>query len=132
MAGVGVCAYYCYGRRRTKFKEVRVAVQFPKDYPGVPLIVELKSKTLSGKVLDSLTRLCDEELKKWKGKQQVMSLCMHVGRKSMKHTGNWTNNYWTDFSICICSNFLFRRHYHYFCLSNDFLMKTLSLPVRMK
>jgi ubiquitin-protein ligase len=80
MAGVGVCAYYCYGRRRTKFKEVRVAVQFPKDYPGVPLIVELKSKTLSGKVLDSLTRLCDEELKKWKGKQQTLSLLLFIKR----------------------------------------------------
>ena len=57
-----------------------MAVQFPQDYPGVPLIAELKSKTLSGKVLDSLTKLCDEELKKWKGKQQVMSLHMHASR----------------------------------------------------
>jgi hypothetical protein len=46
----------------------------------LPEYLELKSKTLSGKVLDSLTRLCDEELKKWKGKQQTLSLLLFIKR----------------------------------------------------
>lgn len=48
-----------------------MGIQFPKDYPDVPLIVELKSKTVAAKILDNVTKLCDEELKKWRGKQQV-------------------------------------------------------------
>lgn len=48
-----------------------VHLQFPKDYPQKAILVELKSKTLSDKLLSKLVDVCDQELKKYIGKQQV-------------------------------------------------------------
>eukprot|EP00118_Oscarella_pearsei_P004439 m.19008 g.19008 ORF g.19008 m.19008 type:complete len:334 (+) comp27771_c0_seq5:312-1313(+) len=63
---------------RSKYRSLRVALQFPPDYPNVPLIVELKSKTVPEKVLDKLTRLCDEEVKRWIHKEQVLSILLFI------------------------------------------------------
>ncbi|XP_065831503.1 uncharacterized protein [Oscarella lobularis] len=63
---------------RSTYRRLRVAIQFPSDYPDARLNVELKSKTVPPKVLEKLTRLCDEELKQWIGKEQVLSLLLFV------------------------------------------------------
>lgn len=57
--------------RKTKFKTIVACIQFPKDYPQKPLLIELKSKTLSTKLLDGLTEVCEKECKKQLGKAQV-------------------------------------------------------------
>ena len=48
-----------------------VHLQFPQDYPQSGILVELKSKTLSEKLLNKLVDICDQEMKKYIGKQQV-------------------------------------------------------------
>ncbi|XP_031845759.1 uncharacterized protein LOC116432682 [Nomia melanderi] len=57
---------------KTKFKTIVACIQFPKDYPQNPLLIELKSKTLSTKLLDGLTEVCEKECKKLLGKAQVL------------------------------------------------------------
>nr|CAI5824572.1 unnamed protein product [Callosobruchus analis]CAI5858989.1 unnamed protein product [Callosobruchus analis] len=59
--------------RRTDFKKIVVCMQFPKEYPRAPLLIELKSKTLSEKLLQRLTGVCEEEAKKILGKPQVLN-----------------------------------------------------------
>ena len=56
---------YC---RKTKVQTLVVALQFPKEYPRVPLLVELRSKTLSDTLLTGLTQVCEAEAKKFLGK----------------------------------------------------------------
>lgn len=46
-------------------------LQFPESYPNYPILVELKSKTLSEKFLSGLSKVCEEECKKILGKPQV-------------------------------------------------------------
>ena len=47
---------------RTPQKSLGVCLQFPPEgYPTTPIILELKSKTLDDKLLDGLTRVCDQE-----------------------------------------------------------------------
>lgn len=49
--------------RKTDFKTLSLCLQFPCDYPKVPLLLELKSKTLSEKLLLNLTSVCEQEIK---------------------------------------------------------------------
>lgn len=58
--------------KRTDFKKIIVCIQFPQDYPDGPLLIELKSKTLSDKLLQGLTNVCEQEIKKFLGKPQVL------------------------------------------------------------
>lgn len=58
--------------KRTDFKKVIVCIQFPENYPAAVLLIELKSKTLSGKLLQGLTNVCETEIKKSLGKPQVL------------------------------------------------------------
>jgi len=60
--------------RRTAFKHIVACIQFPSNYPFSPLLIELKSKTLSDKLLDGLTNVCEQEAKKILGKPQVCTL----------------------------------------------------------
>ncbi|XP_021913994.1 uncharacterized protein LOC110827050 [Zootermopsis nevadensis] len=62
--------------RRTAFKHIVACIQFPSDYPRSPLLIELKSKTLSDKLLDGLTNVCEQEAKKILGKPQEELLLM--------------------------------------------------------
>ena len=57
-----------------------VHLQFPKDYPQSGILVELKSKTLSEKLLNKLVDICDQEMKKYIGKQQVIIEGMDLSR----------------------------------------------------
>ncbi|XP_057342128.1 uncharacterized protein LOC130678718 isoform X1 [Microplitis mediator] len=56
----------------TTFKKIIVCIQFPSDYPQVPLLIELKSKTLSSKLLLKLTEVCEKECKSLIGKAQIL------------------------------------------------------------
>lgn len=58
--------------KRTDFKKVIVCIQFPDNYPTESLLIELKSKTLSDKLLQGLTNVCEQEIKKSLGKPQVL------------------------------------------------------------
>lgn len=58
--------------RKTTFKKIVVCIQFPQDYPLSPLLIELKSKTLSTKLLDGLTKVCEKECKGLLNKAQVL------------------------------------------------------------
>lgn len=60
--------------RRTEHKALVVCIQFPEEYPNTPLLLELKSKTLSERLLQRLTAICEAELKKGLGKVQVLKL----------------------------------------------------------
>ena len=55
----------------TAHKHVVLCIQFPADYPKTQVLVELKSKTIPGKFLDSLVRVCDQEMSKHLGEKQV-------------------------------------------------------------
>ncbi|CAG9762764.1 unnamed protein product [Ceutorhynchus assimilis] len=58
--------------KRTAFKTLVFCAQFPEEYPKAPLLIELKSKTLSEKLLLSLTNVCEQEVKNLLGKAQVL------------------------------------------------------------
>ncbi|XP_015185473.1 PREDICTED: uncharacterized protein LOC107071199 [Polistes dominula] len=57
---------------KTTFKKIVVCIQFPENYPSVPLLIELKSKTLSERLLAKLTEVCEKECKNLLGKAQVL------------------------------------------------------------
>ncbi|KAG7206099.1 hypothetical protein KM043_003493 [Ampulex compressa] len=63
---------------KTTFKKIVVCIQFPKDYPRAPLLIELKSKTLSTKLLDGLTEVCEKECKALLGKAQVLPILKFI------------------------------------------------------
>jgi len=64
---------------RTPQKSVGVCLQFPPEgYPVSPILLELKSKTLSEKLLDGLTRVCDQEAKKLQGQKQVIPILKFI------------------------------------------------------
>ena len=58
--------------RKTKYKQMTVNLQFSENYPKNGILLELKSKTLSEKLLNKLVDICDTEMKKHIGKQQVI------------------------------------------------------------
>lgn len=58
----------------TEFKKIIICIQFPENYPKSTLLIELKSKTLSDKLLDGLTNICEKETKKLLGKPQIMKI----------------------------------------------------------
>lgn len=63
---------------KTSFKKIVACIQFPNNYPRDPLLLELKSKTLSGKLLDGLTNVCENEVKKLLGKAQVLPILKFI------------------------------------------------------
>jgi len=56
----------------TPFKKVVVCMSYPAEYPKQPILLELKSKTLSEKLIDGLVRVSEEEAKKYLGKPHVI------------------------------------------------------------
>lgn len=58
--------------KRTDFKKIVICMQFPENYPAKLLLIELKSKTLSEKLLQGLTNVCEQEIKKSLGKPQIL------------------------------------------------------------
>ena len=64
---------------------------FPSDYPKSPILFELKSKTLSLKLLDGLTRVTEQECKKEVGKPQILFATKFI------------NKFIEDNPLCCCS-----------------------------
>lgn len=60
--------------KRTEHKTLVACIQFPQSYPKEPLLIELKSKTLSEKLLQKLTSIAEEEAKKFLGKSQTLKV----------------------------------------------------------
>ncbi|KAK9300013.1 hypothetical protein QLX08_007135 [Tetragonisca angustula] len=63
---------------KTRCKTIIVCIQFSKDYPHTPLLIELKSKTLSVKLLERLTEVCEKECKNLLGKAQVLPILKFI------------------------------------------------------
>lgn len=63
---------------KTSFKQLVVCIQFREDYPASPLFIELKSKTLSAKLLDGLTEVCEKECKRLLNKAQVLLILKFI------------------------------------------------------
>ncbi|XP_074656157.1 uncharacterized protein LOC141909586 [Tubulanus polymorphus] len=76
---------------KTKLKTLTVCIQFPENYPDSPLLIELKSSVMSEKLLDGLTKLCEQECKNFLRKKQVMTTLYFV-----KH-------FIDDNPLCVCS-----------------------------
>lgn len=76
--------------KKSYFKTLVICVQFPVEYPVTPLLMELKSKTLSNKLLDRLTCISDIEIKKYLGKPQVLILLRFV------------DQFMTENPLCCC------------------------------
>lgn len=64
--------------KKTQFKHIILCAQFSKEYPSSPLLIELKSKTLSENLLLRLTSVCEQELKKILGKPQILHLIKFI------------------------------------------------------
>ncbi|XP_012261543.2 uncharacterized protein LOC110116774 isoform X2 [Athalia rosae] len=75
---------------KTTFKKIVICAQFPEDYPKTPLLVELKSKTLSDNLLAGLTNVCEQECKKLLGKAQVLPVLKFI------------RNFIHENSLCCC------------------------------
>lgn len=63
---------------KTVYKKIVACIQFPQDYPQAPLLIELKSKTLSRKLLDGLTEVCEKECRRLLGKAQVLPILKFI------------------------------------------------------
>ncbi|XP_028397097.1 uncharacterized protein LOC114520946 [Dendronephthya gigantea] len=78
--------------KKTKYKQMTVHLQFSKDYPKSGILVELKSKTLSEKLLNKLVNICDQEMKKYIGQQQIVPVITFIKK------------FLDDNPFCICSD----------------------------
>lgn len=52
-------------------RQMTAVMQFLENYPTEPVVVELKSKTLTEKLLDGVVKVCDAEARKYIGQKQV-------------------------------------------------------------
>ncbi|MCL4129367.1 UNVERIFIED_CONTAM: hypothetical protein GTU68_048749 [Idotea baltica] len=75
----------------TKYKQIIACFQFPDTYPNDLALVELRSKYISQKLSDGLTKLCEGEIKKMHGKPQVMKVLKFV------------SNFIDENPLCCCS-----------------------------
>lgn len=63
---------------RTATKKIVACIQFPPNYPHEILLIELKSKTLSDQLLEKLTSVCEQHLKKNIGNLQILPLLKFI------------------------------------------------------
>ncbi|XP_064628519.1 uncharacterized protein LOC135488059 [Lineus longissimus] len=77
---------------KNQHKDITAMIQFPDDYPNVPLLVELKSNTFGYKLLEGLTKMCEEEAKKLLKKQQIMVVLKMIFQ------------FIEDNPLCVCSD----------------------------
>lgn len=62
----------------TKYKQMVVCMQFQPEYPKTIALIELRSRYVSDKLLDGLTKMCDDTAKKYIGKPQVLHIFRFV------------------------------------------------------
>jgi hypothetical protein len=60
------------------YKKVACCLMFPSDYPRSLILVELKSKTLAARLLTGLTRVAEDEARKFLGRPQVICAACSV------------------------------------------------------
>ena len=77
--------------RETPFKKMVICLCYPSDYPSSHIFVELKSKTLSEKLLDGLVRVAEAEAKKYLGKPHALFVIKFI------------RQFVTDNPLCCCS-----------------------------
>ena len=65
---------------RSSSKRVVCCLMYPVGYPDSHILVELKSKTLSEKLLDGLTNVCEKEAKGLLGRPQALHVLRLVGK----------------------------------------------------
>jgi len=66
---------------KSPFKKVVVCLMFPSEYPTSPILMELKSKTISPKLLDGLTLVAEKECKKVQlGKPQALFVIKFISK----------------------------------------------------
>lgn len=58
--------------RRTDAKQLTVSFQFPPEYPHVPVLLELKSNSLSSRLLAGLSSVCEKEAAALVGRPQIL------------------------------------------------------------
>lgn len=61
--------------KQTQSRQLDVCLRFSSDYPSANILVELKSVTISGKLLAGLTTLAEQKAKEILGKPQVANCC---------------------------------------------------------
>lgn len=64
--------------RKTEFKKVAICLTYPQDYPKHHILIELKSKTLSERLLDGLVKVTESEAKKYVGKPHVLPVLKFI------------------------------------------------------
>jgi len=66
---------------KTPFKKIIVCLMFSEEYPTSPILIELKSKTLSSRLLDGLTQVTEKEIKKTQlGKPQGLFVIQFISK----------------------------------------------------
>ncbi|XP_023931502.1 uncharacterized protein LOC106155069 [Lingula anatina] len=76
---------------QTQHKSIVVCLMFPDKYPDATILIELKSKTLSYKLLQGLTKVAEEEAKKYLGREQVLMVLKFI------------RNFIQENPLCVCS-----------------------------
>lgn len=59
---------------KSHFKKVIICLTYPSNYPSHHVLIELKSKTIGGKLLDGLVKVSEEEAKKHEGKPHCLKV----------------------------------------------------------
>lgn len=72
------------------FRQLTVCLRFPENYPAEPILVELKSRTLSNKFLDGLTTLSEKHARQHLTKPQGLVVLKFV------------QQYLTKNPLCVC------------------------------
>ncbi|KAG4077926.1 hypothetical protein HA402_013426 [Bradysia odoriphaga] len=73
----------------TDYKKLSVCFRYPEKYPDNSILIELKSKTLSPKLLQCLTTMGDLKAKEYLGKPQII------------HVTSFLATYLTENSLCV-------------------------------
>lgn len=66
------------GIKLTQYKQLKACIQFPDNYPNDGLLMELKSQTISDKILETILNLCNNEIKKQIGHKQIIHLIYFI------------------------------------------------------
>ncbi|KAL7631623.1 UNVERIFIED_CONTAM: hypothetical protein RMT77_018066 [Armadillidium vulgare] len=80
----------------TIYKQLVACFQFPDEYPNKSTLIEIRSKYLSQKLSDGLTKLCEEEIKKYIGKPQILRTLAFISKFLQENP------------LCWCSEEIFR------------------------
>ena len=66
--------------KKSVFKTMAVCFTYPTNYPTNHILVEIKSKTLSRKLLDGLEKVAEVEAKRYIGKPHVLFILKFINQ----------------------------------------------------